>query len=311
MAARGDVQEQILFSAGATGKPVITVPTINDLEECCYITPVLVNAAYVASPDVLKQDTNSFYQFYDPTAVTAVTIDIQKCVSGAWATQHTIVDDTYGTFKDFGVEIINGKKYISIKNTNWSKIKVAFGEGVYRYYTNETTIYASEGVQHTESLAYDVKEFTEAKANFTTRFKIYNSGKLGDRNNPLKTTTFPADWEDQLRVYGFFGRGKSSFSNEYTVYNDGSKNYTKSERVKTFEFESDVAPQEVRELFENEVMMANLLEVTNYANNSDCYVDVPVIGASDFDPQYIKQFSKAKFVVGFEDAYANQEKLHC
>ena len=132
MAERGDVQTQILFGVGSTAKPVITVPAVQDLEECCYITPVFGNPDYIASPDPLKEGTNSYFNFYDPNAITAVTLNIQKCVGGAFVTQHTIIDDTYGTFKDLGVEIKRGLNYISIKNINWSKVLVDFGAGTYR-----------------------------------------------------------------------------------------------------------------------------------------------------------------------------------
>jgi len=311
MAERGDVQTQILFGVGSTAKPVITVPAVQDLEECCYITPVFGNPDYIASPDPLKEGTNSYFNFYDPNAITAVTLNIQKCVGGAFVTQHTIIDDTYGTFKDLGVEIKRGLNYISIKNINWSKVLVDFGAGTYRIYTNESTIY-SGGDQHAQSLPYNLMAFTESAANFTVRFKIKNAGILGDAKNPRKTFEFPDDWEDELWIEGSFGDDFSELEEDYTVYNDGSEQYTKKKRIDKIMFVGDRTPQEVRTFFKNELMMADLLEVTNYANNrANEHLDTPVHGSGDFKPNYIKQSKLASFDVEFKSAFDLQEKLHC
>lgn len=313
MAARGDVQEQILLSVGSTGRPIVITPTAQELRECCYISPLFGNPAYLTTPDPLKQDETSFYQFYDPNSVTSSEIDIQKCVDGVFITQHTIVDQTYGLFKDFGEEVIDDNKYISIKNINWSKILDDFGKGKYRLQTNEESIFASEGTQHFESIPYQLMPFSVDAANFTTRIKMEHSGLLGDRNDPTKKeAAFPSDWVDMLRIHSNFGGGKSEYEKSVTVYRDGSKNFTELKRIKTYELECDRVTQCVREFFENEIMMADRLLITNYANNmADKHVDLPVQGDSDFDPNYIKQSKLASFTVGFIDAYDNQNKRFC
>ena len=125
---RGDSYFELLFVSGDTSKPEIVVPTATPIPECCYILPLFANSDYVANSDEFKQDETGYFNFYDASAITAVDLIIQKCkTDGTFEDKHIIIDDTYGTYKALGVEVINGLNYISIKNINWSKILVDFG----------------------------------------------------------------------------------------------------------------------------------------------------------------------------------------
>lgn len=316
MATRGESEFLIAKGVGNTSKEQLVVPTLKDLKECCYISPVFGNVDYLTTPDDLKEDYNSYFNYYDQNAVTSVDLVIEKCENGGFVEKHTIINDTYGAFSPLGNEVHNvwgvDLNYISIKNLNWSKVLDDFGEGTYRIKTNETTIYALEGVQNAFSLTYELKAFTAQRADSTVRFKINNTGVLGDRNDPRNKIVFPNDWEDQLRVIGSFGQDFSEPTDSYTVFADGFEEFTERKRKDKMIFHSDRISEAPRKYFRNELMMANLVSVTNYGRNlANTHIDTPVHGSGEFAPVYHILSKLAGFQVEFMDAYDNQEKLHC
>ena len=313
MASRGQSTKTKVFGAGSTSKPTLTTDTLEDLIECCYILPLLGNPDF-ATPelaDPLKEDETSYFNYYDPESIDTVTLNLQKCVDGVFVTQHTFTDNTYGTFSDLGDEVIDGLIYISIKNINWSKVLVNFGAGIYRTQTDETTIFASEGIQHSESLVYELKTFTARNADRTVFFKIDNSGVLGDRFDPRKKFSFPANWQDGLRVDGTYGQDFRDFEKDFTIFNDGSKEYLTTKGIDKMLFHAERLSEDARRYFKNELMMANLIEVTNYGRNlANTHTNTPVQSSGEFAPVYFDESKLAGFIVEFTDAYENQEKLH-
>lgn len=314
--SRGDVHSSLLFVAGETAKPVIVVPTANPIPECCYILPLFGNLDY-ADPnlsDPFKEDQNSYFNYYDASAVTAVDLAIQKCNSvGEFVDSVVITNDDYGTYKALGVEVIGGLNYISLKNINWSKVLVDFGAGVYRLRTSETTIFASEGLQYSTSIQYDLKSFSTQRADKTVFFKVSNSGSLGNRQDGTKRFTFPADWEDGMRLPGSFGYDTSAYTNEYTIYNDNSKQWTKKLREPKYFFKGNrPLSEEARKYFENELMMADRVLITDHNKNAaNTHIDTPVHGAGEFAPEYTANSSKAHFDVEFTHAFENYVKEFC
>ncbi len=310
MASRGDVTTKVGFRVGNTSKPVLVVPSVEDLSECCYINPVFGNVDYLTEPDDFKEDYTSYFNYYDQNAITAVVLEIQKCESGAFIDKHTITDNTYGEFVALGDEVHDELNYTYIRNLNWSKILDDFGAGIYRIKTIETDIFTD--VNNAYSLTYDLKAFTADRANGTVRFKIENTGVLGDANNAQKKFTFPDNWVDQFRVEGTYGQDFSELIKESTIFNDGFKEYIKTEREDKGKFHSERISEAPRTYFKNELMMANLVMVTNYGRNlANTHIDTPLHSSGEFSPVYTNQSALAGFEVEFTDAYANQEKLHC
>ena len=309
---RGDDQFAILFIAGETSKPSIVVPNATPIPECCFILPLFGNSDYVANPDQFKQDETSYFNYYDGSAIDTVELVIQKNVGCVWVDQETITNNDYGTFSALGTEVINGLNYISIKNINWSKVLVDFGAGVYRIQTNEESIFASEATQHSESFEYDLQEFDANKADNTVFFKIDNSGSLGDRFDATKRFAFPADWSDGMRLPGEFGFDRSDLKKEYHKFNSGKLEYTTSKRTPKFTFKGKPLSEGPRKYFENELMLADIVLVTDYNKNAaNTHIDTPVHGDGEFGPAYSPNTNKAYFDIEFTSAYDNYIKKHC
>jgi len=310
--SRGDSTFAILFIAGETSKPNIVVPVATPIPECCVILPLFGNSDYVANPDDFKQDETGYFNYYDGSAIATVDLIIQKSVNCDFEDQHTIIDNTYGIYKALGVEVINGLNYISIKKINWSQILIDFGPGVYRIQTNETSIFASDTVQHDQSFEYDLREFSVNLADQTVFFKTTNSGLLGDRFDSTRRFAFPAGWEDGIRLPGRFGFDHSDYEKTYHKFNSGKKVFTTNTREEKYEFRGLPLAEGPRKYFANELMQADLVEVTDYSKNAaNTHIETPVHGAGEFGPVYTSNTSKANYTVEFTNGYDNFIKHHC
>lgn len=311
--SRGDDQYNVFFVAGDTTKPEIAIPTANPIPECCCILPLFGNSDYVANPDEFKQDETGYFNYYDGSVIDAVTLIIQKCKSdGTFEDKHTVTDNTYGTYKALGDEIINGLEYISITNINWSKVLVDFGAGVYRIKTNEVNIFPSEDDQNAYSFQYDLQEFTEDRADKTVFFKVLNSGSMGDRLDGTKTFAFPSDWSDGMRLPGSFGYDFSDYEKTYHKLNSGLRQHTETKRTPKYMFKGLPIGEDARKYFENELMLADFVEITDYNKNAaNTHIKTPVHGSGEYSPTYPPSTSKAFFDVEFTHAYDNYIKKHC
>jgi len=307
MASRGDVQEELFFATG-TALPVSNIPDVPEgLKECCYELFLFTYTTDVT--DDLKNDRTSFFKYY-PESFTAGTFIIQKCVGGTFTDQHTITDNTYGTFKDFATEVKNGFNYISIKNIDWTAVRVSFGVGKYRIKATATDIFSNTDT--TYSFNYKVQDYTSENANNSVFIKIANDGLLGNINNPRERFSFPDDWQDGIRIKGTFGDDFSEYEEEHTRYNNGFREYTKHTQVPKYLLNVDRSPWYVRNFLRNEVAMADAIQMTDYNKNSaNCHVNTDVERSGSFSPEYIKQVSTSKVQLEFRQAYDNLFKKQC
>lgn len=310
--SRGDDQFKVFFVAGDTSKPVIIVPTATALPECCFILPLFGNSNYVLSPDDLKQDETGFFRPYDLNAIDSVEFVIQKCENGVFVDKIIITNDDYGTYIALGDEIVNGLSLVSLKNINWSRVLLEELAGVYRVATNENSIFATEPIQHDYSFEFDLKEYTADRADKTVFFKVSNTGSMGDRKDSRKRMAFPANWVDGIRLPGSCGYDNDTYTKTYHRLRTGRLNHTETSRVKKTEFRGRPITEGARDFFANELMMADLVEFTDYNKNSaNTHVATPVHGDGDFAPVYTRGSSKAHFIVVFTDAFDNMIKHHC
>jgi len=313
--SRGDAAFFLGFVV--TGDPTVVAPLPIDedleLEECCYILPLLVEKNNPAIQDPFKNDQTSYFEFYDKS-ISAVSLILTKCVNKVIVDQVTIIDNTYGTFLDLGVETHDGLDYISIKNINWTLIFDTFGAGEYQFRTDETSIFSSTPLASKFDFQYDLQEFTTRRANTTVFMRIFNSGILVDKKNNGRTQfTFPDNWVDGKRVSAIFGNDKSGMEESYTAFNNGFEEFVSKKILPRYILEVDPMSEDIREYMEIELRMADLVEMTNTVNNAaNRHINTPVQATSDFDPTYFKQVSKAKFELEFKHAFEdNFEKLHC
>lgn len=307
MAVRGDVQQQLFF-ATTTSLPPSNIPDLPDgLEECCYELMLFVDVDNLSDP--LRNDQTSFFKFYSQS-FSGATLTIQKCVGGLFVDQHIIIDNTYGTFKDFAVEVKNNLNYISIKNILWSAVRASFGVGEYRIVSSATDIFSNEILD--SSFTYKVMDYSDTEVDNTVFIRVNNQGILGSVNRPQdKRFEFPDDWVDGIRIKGTFGGSSSDYEEEHTRLNDGFRLYTKHTQVPKYILDADRAPQNVLNFLRNEILMANRIFMTNYNTNSFCHVNEEVERSGNFDPEYIKRVTNASVQVEFRSSSDNTYKSHC
>lgn len=307
MASRGDVQEQPFFATGTELPSANVVDLPEGLEECCYELFLLVDSNDVTN--VLRNDTTGYFKYW-PTSFETGTLTIQKCVGGTFVDQAIITDNTYGTFRDFGDEVKNGQVYISLKNIDWTAVRVSFGVGEYRIESAAMDMFSNIDVDY--SFSYKVRDYTPDLANNSVFIKIANSGLLGNINNPRERFAFPDDWQDGIRIKGTFGDDTGEFEQERTRYSDGFREYTKLTQVPKYKLNVDRSPWQIRNFLRNEIAMANSIQMTDYNTNSaNCHIDTDVEIAGGFDPTYIKQVSTAPVEIEFRQAYDNLFKKQC
>jgi len=315
MAERGEVSTVNLFGVGnVTQPPIPVIDESLELEECCYILPLLAD---LTDTDPLKNDRTSYFNYYDPNAVTSVDLIIQKCENGVFVDKHTVVNNLYGQFSPFGDEThnVNGVDldYIRLDQIDWTAILAAFGAGVYRIKDESTNIFASLGIQKVYDFTYELKHFTTSRANVTTFFTIHNSGVLVDRNDGTKVFVFPNNYVDGKRINGTIGNDTSGLETDYTLHNDGFSEFVTKKRIPKFVFVGDRLSEPIRKYFENEIMMANKLFLTGYMNNkANTHTNTPMQANGEYKPTYHKQSKLAAFEMEFKHAHeGNYEKKHC
>lgn len=307
--ARGEVHEAVMFVVSENPDKTILAPekAATGIDDCCFILPLFGDTG---DTDSFKNDRTGFFRSY-PLTVTAVDLLIQKCVNDTFVTQHTIVDNTYGTFSSFGTFTANGRKYVSIY-IDWTAILSAFGEGIYQIATDETNILASLSNQSQCSFAYRLQNFTADRANRTVRIDTVNNNILGDPSDQKKTTTFPTDWNDGIRIPAWFGSDTSDYEEERTRYNDGFLQFLKDDQTEKYVLDTDRMPSDVHKYLKTNVLQANTILITDYnTDNANEHVNTQVVRDGGYEPQWSKRSKLAKVSVEFKSAFDNMRKLNC
>lgn len=309
MAARGDVQEDIVTLIESNPNNTLLAPSLapTTVEDCCFFLPIFGDTS---DEDPFKNDRNSFIRRYD-LLVSGVVLKIQKCVNGTYTDQHTIIDNTYGDFSDFGVFSTTRYKYISIY-MDWRLVLDAFGEGIYRIYTEETNILTSLGVQNDCSDDYELKNFTVDRADGTIRFDTINDGILGDKRDQKNTFQFPPNFQDGIRIPGWFGSDKSEYEQEYTRYRNGRQQFLKDDQTEKYILETDRLPENIHDFLKTDIFQSSTLTVTDYnKDNANTHINTQILKPDSYDPVYYKTSKLAKVTVEFESAFDNMRKLNC
>ena len=124
MADGGEAYELISFAIVDNPNQTVIAPqlALSSVQDCCFILDVF---ALIGDADPFKNDHKEFIYSYG-AANTGTLLVIQKCVDDEFEDQVTIVDQSFGTFSDFGVFTTLGLKYISLFLTFIEIILVKF-----------------------------------------------------------------------------------------------------------------------------------------------------------------------------------------
>lgn len=313
MAARGDVQEITLFTI-SVATPLATGPTFKEglTGECCvdlFLFGDNSDPANTANP--FRNDKTSYLEYYSNDTDTAV-MKLQKCVNGLMTDQHTVTDDTYGTFSDFGDFEADNRKYISLKSIDWTAILLAFGEGKYRLIVETTNILASVVTVPRCTFTYTLKNYSDERADGTVFIKSENIGIIGNIERPTEVFTFPPEWSDGIRIPAWFGGDTSEYEEETVLYASGFEKDLTNDQVPKYVLDTDALPSEIHNFIKTYIWQANAIKITDYnTDNSNRHTETQVKRTSEHAPNWIKRVKKATVSVEFKSAFNNLRALPC
>lgn len=287
----------------------IDVPK-SSVEDCCFQLPVLAKAG-----GTTYENDKSSWIWWASNGINAVTLLLQKEISGTWTTQATLTDNTYGTNQAYG-DIINDRNeslfgYI----LDWELVLAAFDTGLYRLKTEENTVLGDTVNRY--SFDWCLSEYTDYRADETVRIDWYNHGIIGDYDNDSNTLDYASlNWFNQLRLPdSLFGKPKANYSSEYTQYANGERIWTSKTKVDEFSLTLGRYPAYLHTYIQDRLLMSDSLSITNYnANAAINYQDkeIRVPDALEYDPQWIDDSKLSDYVtLLFNSLYENHKQKRC
>lgn len=313
MATRGDVQTATFFTISAES-PLATGPTFAEGigGECCVDLLLFGdNSTPENTANKYRNDKTGYFEYYSNDTDSAV-MKIQKCVNGTMTDQHT-VDGTYGTFSDFGEFQSDNRKYISLKNIDWTAILLAFGEGKYRLIVETTNILASVVTVPDCSFTYTLKNYSDEAADGTVFIRTNPTNILGNIKRPDEAFTFPSEWSNGIRVPAWFGSNFSEYERETVRYDiDGFLQDLTNDQTEKFILDTDGLPAYVHNFLKTNMFQSNYVNITDYnTDNANRHTETRVKLDSEYSPNWIKRVNKATVSVEFKSAFDNLRALNC
>lgn len=285
MALDGEAIKETFYLIPKNPVSTVSGPTIptNPFPGCCndYTIKVLADASGLA----LNNDQSTVIWWFDPI-VTAATLLLKKWVNGAWATQATISDNTYGTYSSYGTYVNTyGEKFISLK-ISWAAVLAAFGTGSYKVVCSFTATFF--GASTLDSNEFCLNTYSALVADGTVRLEYWLSGTTGDITDDTKIKDFGTqNIYNSLRLRGYFGYPKSTYKEENVQYNDGARVFVEDEQEPVYKMELQMLPFFIHEILRTDFMMADTLAITDYnSKNNGSYVQKYVRKNSGYEPKW-------------------------
>lgn len=298
----GERGEVFTVKALCLSKP-ISPPPVNVFADpdnigCCFILSALADSS---SADFLKNDFWRWQKGYEFSTET-VSMFLTKPFDSSFA-DIPLVDDTYGTFFEFGY-FVDGKNrsYISY-SINWKLVLDSLGEGTYQLMTVEETIFGED--QNTFDFAFCLKQYTPTLSNKTIRLEFTNTGTITDRFDESDRISFPEeDFESQLRVPGYFGKDNSDRVIERTRYNNNALKDIANKRIPKYSMDVRLVIQEVHDFIDINVLGAGSVAITDYnKNNPKRHISTEVSNPGAYAPEDDEIHQRKSVIVEWESRY--------
>jgi hypothetical protein len=312
--AGGEVCFQV-FTKVAEPIGAITRPDVPafKLRECCFALPALADTS---DADIYRNDKHSIIGKYDKDLYTTVVISLEKYVNGSWTEQVQISDNTYGTYYSLGslTDTTTQLNYVGFY-CEWRNVLSAFGEGTYRFNFIETDFQAAETTT-LYPFEFCLQNYTDERADFTTRFQWNTQGFRADWQTELDTWDFsqiPDGWDNQLRFpQSIFGGTKSEYTREFIRYQNGQQKYLQDEQVEKYTWHSGQYPAELHNFIKTCVLQSDYLTVTDYnSNNPNIFKDKAINADGNYEPDWKYNNRRAFVSVDFAEEYQNRVKKRC
>jgi len=218
-------------------------------------------------------------------------------------------DNTYGIYYSVG-SITNATD--QLKQTGykllWSRVLAAHGEGIYRIRINSTTFGPAD---NSYSEWFDLKTFSQAKAEGTIRIKSIHNGELLRTRLNYKGL----DWTNTLRVRGYFGNAEEEVQITNDIYQKlGNSRMTvkqrKSVKIDIYSMEVYPCSKCVADDILNYHFFADKVFLSDFnASNYDYdLVNVDVYKEDSFDIEYPAKSRKIKITGKLKESIQDNEK---
>ncbi len=260
--------------------------------DCCADFKIKVLAGIDANID--QDDFTSFLNIC-PTTSSAAVYKLYKNVNGAYELQDELVNNDYGIYYAYGFEQVGLKKYIGYR-IEWKLVLSLFGEGVYKVELSVTDALLGNFTAISEE--YQLCKYSQHNANGTIRLNWFQSGIIGDKNEQRNIFDYlDLNWENQIRIPGYFGYASAEMLNEWVRYNNGLDEWTLTEQTPKYQLQTKQLPWNIREIIRTNIMFADRITITDYnSNNETLYQDFEIKFNSGFDPKYFIGVSKLAHV---------------
>jgi len=315
--------EEILIDAVVLLQPAKEVPTINRSvfeDNCCDPCPfkiTFLSEATGGSLSDLYKDKTSFL-FFNKNSILSINMFLEKNIKGVWTQVATLNNNTHGEFKALGFYTDEfGNSYTGMHNFHFQAIlaDANLGEGKYRVKASHTDYLSVTTNEY--SFEFCVLEYSEERASGTIRWEILNDGYRGN-NLIQKESVLYKNWYNAIRLDGYFGENKGSYTREVNEYRIGSNpNYRPiiDEQSPNYKLFLKAVSGWLHKILSTEFFQAEQQKITDYNyDNPFENVQTEVIADGNYEPNFEEwQRNNAdRFLVPvdltFKDAYNTKRK---
>jgi hypothetical protein len=299
-------QDVYMIATNPVIEETIVTPHIGNATDCCsdFVWRVLADTG--SSLD-LKNDKTSFLNWYNKDVIATAVIKLVK----PDLTEVTLTGSTlYGTPYDYGFKVnTKGEKLVGYL-VDWKKVLTLFGEGIYtfKYYT--TTIFGGSG--STTEKSYCLKQYTDARANGTTRIEYNLKGLIGDNKLDENMRDYAdLDWYQQHRFDGVFYYNNSSYNTDEIQYKNGQIETVEDGQIPEYILDLKGIPAFKHDILRTDIYQANSILITDYnSRNFDNYFKKNVRKNGSYDPKWYPLKSDiAPVILKFKQGINNLRKL--
>lgn len=274
-------------------------------KECCFTLPALAELVFT---DDLKNDKHSVIWFFGELFSDA-KIYIQKKVNGEYADTE-LVNDDYGTLQPFGFYTNKFNEKAIGYQIDWRKVLLEKGEGQYRFKSTATPAIGDPVTYY--SFEFDLKKYSDHRADGTVRASWYRKGILGSKANDAKIDDFGnLNYFNQIRLpKSIFGLETSSFERSFVKYPNGSEVWIKDEQVEEFNLEIRLMPEPVHRFLRVDMMQSGRVIITDYNSiNPTKHINREVVPNSEYAPEWKQGVMTAPVKLKFNPYYQNLTHL--
>lgn len=296
--------------------PTIPLPKLRSFE-CCDTKSWKV-LADINSPDEFTNDVTSFHWWMDDV-VDSATMILTKFSEdlGDYDEIATLNNNDLGAYYSLG-SYVNGfnEKFIGYQ-LEWRKVLIAHGSGSYKIKLNASSAIGNTGQLISDE--YCMKQYTPERANGTVKIEYYLNGIFGKNDNDYGRRDYSdktkglINWYNSLRLNGIFSYVKSTYQDDYTRYNNGSRQWVKSEQEPEYKLILKPHNWKVHEIMRTDVLQADEILITDYnSKNFAKWIQKSVQKTSEYPPKFhLNQSQNASVELTFRQAINNNKRSRC